>query len=538
MSWRPPETGIGARARLAITEMRAALGEREDAVAAAVKAANQRLDEPMRVAVAGRVSQGKSTLVNALLQRPVASTGLGERTLVVNEFRYADDEQLIAHYHDGRQETVAVSSFERLSTFTPDGTVTPSPLRRLSYEISAPILAAIRIADTPGLGGLKGADAQWYLTALRRLGLRTEDVHNASAEEMHIADGVVYTSSRALGAFDLDFLKRFEDISDADGPALSTPLKTIGVLARCDQSYWTEGRPRETDPIATGRRSAQEMLNRDAQTRSSTYRLIPVAALVAEGACRLTETHLQWLADLPLDKPDHLVARLRDSKQFIHDDSLGLDQTRRGELIGILGGWGVWLARSLVQDGLGLDRIRRDLDRASGVAELRVVLFDHFGRRSAAIKWDAGLRLILSAISRHRDELRGRPDIGSTAVDRVAAIAHDRHANEHTFAELDLLNRHYLGQLPLRDEDGRKLERLTGRFGTTCAARLDVDEHASLADLRDAGVMERDYWSRLAALPSAGGPVADRAAEVMRDLCDHLVRVIDGAWRMLDVDDR
>src|SRR3982750_4786633 len=47
-----------------------------------------RLGEPLRVAIAGRLKAGKSTLVNALIGRRVAPTAVGECTRVVTRFRY------------------------------------------------------------------------------------------------------------------------------------------------------------------------------------------------------------------------------------------------------------------------------------------------------------------------------------------------------------------------------------------------------------------------------------------------------------------
>src|ERR1700760_4190134 len=47
-----------------------------------------RLGEPLRVAIAGRLKAGKSTLVNALIGRRVAPTDVGECTRVVTRFRY------------------------------------------------------------------------------------------------------------------------------------------------------------------------------------------------------------------------------------------------------------------------------------------------------------------------------------------------------------------------------------------------------------------------------------------------------------------
>ena len=43
----------------------------------------RRLSEPLRVAIAGRLKSGKSTLVNALIGRRVAPTEVGECTRIV-----------------------------------------------------------------------------------------------------------------------------------------------------------------------------------------------------------------------------------------------------------------------------------------------------------------------------------------------------------------------------------------------------------------------------------------------------------------------
>ena len=48
----------------------------------------RRLGEPLRVAIAGRLKSGKSTLVNALIGRRVAPTEVGECTRIVTQFRY------------------------------------------------------------------------------------------------------------------------------------------------------------------------------------------------------------------------------------------------------------------------------------------------------------------------------------------------------------------------------------------------------------------------------------------------------------------
>ena len=59
------------------------------------------LGEPLRVAFAGRVSMGKSTLVNALLAAPVAPGGDRETTKVVTRFEAGDFEEVQLGLRDG-----------------------------------------------------------------------------------------------------------------------------------------------------------------------------------------------------------------------------------------------------------------------------------------------------------------------------------------------------------------------------------------------------------------------------------------------------
>ena len=63
-------------------------------VYAAIPAASQRLqavldrlDEPLRVAIAGKVKAGKSTLLNALVGEELAPTDAGECTRIVTWYR-------------------------------------------------------------------------------------------------------------------------------------------------------------------------------------------------------------------------------------------------------------------------------------------------------------------------------------------------------------------------------------------------------------------------------------------------------------------
>ncbi|MGH9208430.1 MAG: dynamin family protein, partial [Acidimicrobiales bacterium] len=71
--------------------LRRAVEAYRDSPATATRLRDQidRLDEPLRVAVAGKVKAGKSTLLNALVGEQIAPTDAGECTQVVTWYRDA-----------------------------------------------------------------------------------------------------------------------------------------------------------------------------------------------------------------------------------------------------------------------------------------------------------------------------------------------------------------------------------------------------------------------------------------------------------------
>ena len=71
---------------------------------AMVEQVKAKLSVPLTVTVAGGVSSGKSTMVNALLGQRIAAVDAGECTRVVTEFRYAAQERVEVLGTDGRPQ--------------------------------------------------------------------------------------------------------------------------------------------------------------------------------------------------------------------------------------------------------------------------------------------------------------------------------------------------------------------------------------------------------------------------------------------------
>ena len=124
-----------------------------DGCRAAVDEIAARLDEPLRVAFAGRVKAGKSTLLNALVGEELAPTDAGECTRIVTWYRDGHTSRVTLHLRDGD---------ERQTTFSrDDGALTVDlgagpvdDIERIDVQWPSKRLAGMTLIDTPGLGSV------------------------------------------------------------------------------------------------------------------------------------------------------------------------------------------------------------------------------------------------------------------------------------------------------------------------------------------------------------------------------------------------
>lgn len=119
----------------------------------------RRLSAPLQVAVAGRISSGKSTLVNALIGRRVAPTDIGECTRLVTRFSYGTVDRVEVVFTDGQRQVLPFDSAgmipaELSSLVTaPDG----AEVSHLEAYLTNDVLRELTVIDTPGLGSLDAA---------------------------------------------------------------------------------------------------------------------------------------------------------------------------------------------------------------------------------------------------------------------------------------------------------------------------------------------------------------------------------------------
>jgi len=107
-----------------------------------------RLNQPIRIALAGTLKAGKSTLVNALVGEDIAPTDATEATRIVTWFRHGPIPKVTANHRGGRRSNVPIA---RNGGLTFDfASLDPEDVSDLDVEWPAAELIDATIIDTPG----------------------------------------------------------------------------------------------------------------------------------------------------------------------------------------------------------------------------------------------------------------------------------------------------------------------------------------------------------------------------------------------------
>jgi Dynamin family len=521
-------------------------------LAAAIRDATDRLEQPLRLAVAGQNKRGKSTLVNALLGDDVAATGQLELTFTVSEFRYADPPQTTAVYRGGGREDLSPAVLRGLTIRSSEDIERLRSIRKIEYGLPNDLLLSFHLIDTPGLGsvyqfdsanalevlGLGGFAAQSelaeinkVLTAIERT---PEQIHGESVAELSRAEAILYLFSRALHERDQGAVDNFV--------GHVAPLKAFGVLSRCDL-YWppSEDLPGAPDPLTynpidVGEQQAREYLERP-EIQKIFFTVIPVSGLVGIGARMLTPAEFDWLDVLSEIQQELLVSHLSDVNWFATRETLDgitIDAGKRQALVNRLGAWGIHLACGYLRAGLSRDDVRERLLADSGVSRLRELIIGHFGGQSALIKLDYGLTSIATEAETCllAAERKGGPVPGQI-IDIVARIEKIRN-REHGFAELAVLSDHYNGRLSFDPRERAELLDIMGVNGKSAAMRLGQPEGTSLQELGAVALKRAANWAQWAEGAVSPDHRSANAATVVSQSYTRIARLIERATQMLE----
>jgi len=457
-----------------------------------LRAVLDRLDEPLRVAIAGKVKAGKSTLLNALVGEELAPTDEGECTRIVTWYRNGHTYRVLAEPSRGVPRQVPFHRDD--GAIEVDlGEMRSEEVERLVIDWPSRSLERITLIDTPGIASMS-----------EEVSARSHAFLTPDEDRVTDADAVLYLMKH-LHSTDVDFLEAFHD----EEVSQATPVNAIGILSRADE-------------VGAGRLDSMESAQRiaaryrsDRKVRRLAQTVLPVAGLIAETGSTLREAEFRALGELaraPAAETEQLL--LSVDRFTTGPTSTLLTPPDREVLLARLGLFGVRLSLQLISDGevTTSSQLASALVERSGLRQLQAALLSQFTERRDVLKARAGLLAAESAI-------KARPDIESgslaEAIERITAGAHE-------FNELRLLNTLRAGASEVKESDVADMERLLGTSGTGARDRLGVAPGSDDAIVASAAAEALSKWQRKAESPMSN-PDTAAAARVLVRTCEGIL---------------
>jgi hypothetical protein len=325
---------------------------------AELEAIGSRLSEPLALAVAGHANAGKSTLVNALLGRRVAATGVEEARRPVTWYRHGSSE---------RVELVLAGGERRTAQFTPEGLVPGTfgvPLEAITaieVWLAAEALQSLTVVDDPAGAGERAGDG-------------------SPGGVLERADAILFAMGGDSAETDREALEAFR--ARVTGSGRATAINAIGVLTKADLFL---------DADDSWERALERAQALHTELGSLVSAVVPIAGRIAEIANTggLTEDDAAQLSNWA-----------------------ATSESDRRRLLDLLGVYGVQTAIALAESGEPFTSVTlsRHLRELSGIDELRKQIAG-LQLRSDALKADAALSELESLSWRyHLEDLRNQVD--------------------------------------------------------------------------------------------------------------------------------
>ncbi len=271
-----------------------------------------KMKEPIQLAIVGKISSSKSTLVNAILgEAEVVRTGAMEETWNVSWLKYGNPETpIVVHYKDVslKPEKVERCQWAEWANRKREGN--DRLKNAVSYiEVAYPhkILQKINIIDTPGLDSFYGADSENTKDFLKQVK----------------PDAVVMLFSKNINENTLSDIRNFrQDV----GTGFS-PINAIGVMSKIDD-FWNSDH--ELEPLIESNRIIGSLMSQEA-VKNTLFNIYPVSALTALAAVRIQDDDLSAIDNLS-KLPEDILIRIFKKNVLLRITKMYLFQQRNAQI--------------------------------------------------------------------------------------------------------------------------------------------------------------------------------------------------------------
>lgn len=437
----------------------------------------QRLKHPMQLAIIGKISSSKSTLVNAILgQAEVVRTGQMEETFNVSWLKYGDSNSDIkVVFKNGDVSFVPRSQWAEWASHQGNNAL-KEKVKYIEVYYEHDILKEINIIDTPGLDALSQIDSQNTITFLKEIQ----------------PDAVVMLFTKSIAESTLSVLQDFQNVRA--GNFNLSALNAIGVLSKVD-TIWTSMDP-DRDILEIGNRVITTTLyDKYPEVRKALFSILPVSSLLGLASSCIDESDAASLKSMSNENYDLLLEMLSSPDFFVDEEyAVNVDSTERSRLYNKFGLYGLYIL---------IDTIRRNKDASvafladvlrskSGFGRFLLTVQSHFGNRATLIKSQSILQRLLNEIN------QAKITLGEEIYNVVAKaenIIVTALLSLHEYREWEFLAKYYDGKLDIPDSQAKEFIAVCGENGYTAAERLrmtDSEPH----NLIERATERALYWQK------------------------------------------
>lgn len=445
----------------------------------AIRKSIDKLDEPMQLAIIGKISSSKSTLVNAILGKDeLMSTGQKEVTYNVGWLKYGkSDSDIIIHYKDNRPPCKrSRKEFERLSVDSDHAEI--DNISFIETFDDSEILKDINIIDTPGLDAKREKDSQNTLDFISKVR----------------PDAVVMLFTHAVAESVLDVVRQFNTGSSFN------PLNAIGILSKIDV-LWQETIPRDKSALSIGKKMVVNRKKKDAMLSKTLFDLYPISALLFLAATTINEDDVNLIVKAYNADSVAFIRSLHSMPNFLKEKANPMSDDERQKLVNKLGLYGIWLIVQQIKNNLptSINDIKELFIMESGANDFKKSLYNHFGSRAKLIKIESVYQRLNQEIQKARANVRNTAEtnllfnIEQKISDVFSSLVH-----EHK--EYNLLNKIYSGELQLDNDVEQEFKNICGESGNSAPEKLGLPSGTDMRDLLTHALSKERFWRKEVAL--------------------------------------
>lgn len=440
----------------------------------------KRIDEPMQLAIIGKISSSKSTLVNAILgKKEIMATGQKEVTYNVGWLKYGNPDSDIIIHHKDNTPVSRKNPKEFAIWSTQSHNFEIDNISYIELFDDAEILKEINIIDTPGLDALRGKDSQNTLDFIQKVR----------------PDAVIMIFTKSVSENVLDIVRQYNAGSSFN------PLNAIGVLAKID-ILWQETIERDKTALQIGERMTKNKLNKEPMLQKTLFNFFPISALQFLASSTLDESIFAEIVKLSQSDSTQLRKALNSVTNFLKPEiELNIAIPQREQIIMSIGLYGAFLIINAIKNGevSDLQSARRLLWRESGAQGFMKVLHNHFGMRAKLIKMESIYQGLQQTIMSLKGQVKDYPSI--QLLSKVEQRISDLFSNLiHEHKEYDLLYKLYNGDIVISENDKQEFFSLCGEHGGSAIERLGLKSKLEPLELVNKALEREKYWRKQVAL--------------------------------------